>query len=572
MRRSSVSGSPAFQSEPRHPRTVLYPMSQKKRGADVLTDALVQRGVERLFTLSGNQIMPIFDAAIDSQLDLLHVRHEASAVHMADCWGRLTGRPGVALVTAGPGMANCLTALYVAQMAESPLVLLSGHASTGGESRGAFQAMAQAQMAKPVTKASWTASSANGLSHDLERALHMANSGRPGPVHVALPIDLLEDDLSDASATNSDLPPQTDDATIDAEATSKILDALASAQRPLFLLGPGASRRATSDRLNALAACTHVPVVTMESPRGINDPSLGAIAEVLPLADVVVFLGKRVDFTLQVNGRPVFEPHSRWFHIDTDSDALQLAKRLSAYVSPPAVMQQADPSASVQTLLDDAQERRWPKSAWYEEVASAISHRPVEWQSSHSAANGPLHALDVCRAVAASLAPHNDAILVSDGGEFGQWAQACVTAPRRVINGPSGAIGGAIPFALAARLTSPRARVVAMLGDGTFGFHGLEFDTAVRYKLPFVAIVGNDATWNSEYQIQLRRYGAKRTVGCELLPSRYDEVVRALGGHGESVTSRDELPAALERAYASGLPACLNVALQRVAAPVIRRT
>ena len=162
------------------------------RGADLLAGSLAAAGVERLFTLSGNQIMPVFDACIETGVDLVHVRHEAAAVHMADAWGRLTGEPGVALVTAGPGFANTLSALYVATMAESPMVLLSGHAPSGELGRGPFQEMSQAEMAQHVTKSSWTADEAAGLGSDLARAFRTARSGRPGPVHVALPVDLLD--------------------------------------------------------------------------------------------------------------------------------------------------------------------------------------------------------------------------------------------------------------------------------------------------------------------------------------------------------------------------------------------
>jgi acetolactate synthase-1/2/3 large subunit len=147
-----------------------------------------------------------------------------------------------------------------------------------------------------------------------------------------------------------------------------------------------------------------------------------------------------------------------------------------------------------------------------------------------------------------------------------------VQATRRVINGVSGSIGSALPFAVAARLAEPAAPVIAVLGDGTFGFHMAEFDTAVRYGLPFVAVVGNDATWNAEHQIQLREYGPERTHGCELLPTRYDRVVEALGGHGEFVTAAADLGPAIERAIAAKLPACVNVMIERTPAPVIRRS
>jgi acetolactate synthase-1/2/3 large subunit len=168
------------------------------------------------------------------------------------------------------------------------------------------------------------------------------------------------------------------------------------------------------------------------------------------------------------------------------------------------------------------------------------------------------------------LDAHPDSVFVSDGGEIGQWAQACITAPHRVINGVAGSIGAALPFALAARLAKPESPVIAVMGDGTFGFHCAEIDTAVRYDLPCLCVVGNDARWNAEYQIQLRDYGRDRAVGCELLPTRYDEVAAAFGGYGEQVTAAAEVVPAARRAIASRRPACVNILIEGLAAPNIR--
>ena len=205
------------------------------------------------------------------------------------------------------------------------------------------------------------------------------------------------------------------------------------------------------------------------------------------------------------------------------------------------------------------------RSDWCNEVGAAVRWRPAEWTT--IAGNGALHPAEIGRAVQLQIDRSKDAVLVANGGEFGQWAQACVSAPTRIINGPAGAIGSALPFAIAAKLARLEASVFAMLGDGTFGFHMAEFDTAVRAKLPFVAVVGNDSCWNAEHQIQLRAYGPARTHGCELLPTRYDRVAAALGGHGEHVERGADLPLALARAAASQLPACVNVTIERLAAP-----
>ena len=160
-------------------------------------------------------------------------------------------------------------------------------------------------------------------------------------------------------------------------------------------------------------------------------------------------------------------------------------------------------------------------------------------------------------------------LLISDGGEFGQWAQAALPVENRLINGPAGAIGGGLCYAIGAKVARPDATIFTLMGDGTAGFHFAEFETAVREKLPFVAVIGNDRRWNAEHQIQLRDYGAQRLIGCDLSGARYDLAVAGLGGHGEHVTRRDELLPALRRAVASGLPACVNIEMEGLAAPIV---
>ncbi len=536
------------------------------RGADCLIQTLSTLGVGRLFTLSGNQIMPVFDACIGTDINLIHVRHEAAAVHMADAWGRLTREPGVALVTAGPGFANILSALYVAKMAESPVVVLSGHAPLGQLGHGVFQEMAQTEMASHVTKASWMSTDPVMLGHDLARAYHLAQTGRPGPVHLTLPVDLLEAQISQHVSS----PPQPDTPAPGLPDTDiqSVLDTIAAAQRPLVLAGPALARNAAA--LTELTATIQAPVVGMESPRGVNDPSLGAFAEVLAQADLIVLLGKKLDFMVQHGRAPAVSPDCRFIHIDAEANTLEQT-RSSLETTRLTTAFTGDPMMVIKQLEQHANRKPLASAAWCDDVHAAINHRPSAWSSLQAAPGEPLHAVEVCRAVEAFLSQDLNAIYISDGGEFGQWAQACLSARRRLINGPSGAIGSAIPFALAAREAFPEARIVTLLGDGTFGFHPAEFDTAVRYQLPIIAVVGNDAAWNAEYQIQLRDFGPERLIGCELRPTPYHEVVRAFGGYGEHVSTASELPAALKRAYTSGLPACLNVSLAKHAAPVIRR-
>src|SRR5215831_8931163 len=212
------------------------------RGADIVMRTLERAGHNTIFTLSGNHIMALFDAAIDTRHRLIHTRHEAAAVHMADAWGRLTGEPGIAMVTGGPGHANCIGALFTALGAESPMVLLSGHAATWELGRGGFQELDQTATAAPVTKASWTAASTFSLAEDIGRAISIARSARPGPVHLSLPSDLLDATVG-ASLISWPKPHQLPGVGLHEGVADAILSAVQAATKPVILAGPRLSDR-----------------------------------------------------------------------------------------------------------------------------------------------------------------------------------------------------------------------------------------------------------------------------------------------------------------------------------------
>jgi acetolactate synthase-1/2/3 large subunit len=537
------------------------------RGADILARSLAQAGLKRIFSLSGNHIMPVYDAAIEAQLAITHVRYEGAAVHMADAWARLTGEPGIAMLTGGPGHANGIGALYTALASESPLVLLSGHAPLNELGYGSFQEMRQADLAEPLTKASWAAASAETLGADIAKACRIACSGRPGPVHLSLPFDVLEARVADgerAIAAAADFRPR--EHALEAKTAAAVVVQLQAAARPLILLAPQMSQVPFAGLVPALAAACGVPALVMESPRGVNDPSLGAFAGVLAKADLVVLVGKQPDFTLRFGKAPALAQNCRFIVIDPEPEVLQRSvKNLGA--ARVALSAQSDTPAAVRALTAAA--TKHPAAGWFDEVAAAVAFRPAAWRGIDSGA-GPVHPVELGRAVQQVLDASPQAVFVADGGEIGQWAQACIGAPARIINGTGGSIGSGVPFAFAARMARPQAPVVAVMGDGAFGFHLMEFDTAVRDGVPMIVVVGNDSCWNAEHQIQLRSYGKDRAHGCELRSgTRYDLAVAALGGHGELVTRAAELAPALARAIASGKPACINVMIQRLPAPTV---
>jgi acetolactate synthase-1/2/3 large subunit len=541
-------------------------MATNLRGADIVVRTLERAGHTTVFTLSGNHIMSLFDAAIDSKLELLHVRHEAASVHMADAFGRLTGKPGIALVTGGPGHANAVGALFTALAQESPMVLLSGHTETDQLGRGGFQELRQVEMAAPVTKASWMATNPATVGMDVAKAIRVAISGRPGPVHLSLPSDVLDAVVPESAVvwpTDRDfadpLVPLSDAA---AEAIAKIIGA---ARNPLLVAGPQLANRFGRAMLSGIETTLGIPACIMESPRGFNDASLGLFAEVARRADLIILLGKAFDFTLKFGGPPI-NPACRFIAIDPDGAIVgRAARELGPRLAFGCV---ADTLPAAEALLRVGTDRG--DHTWLNEARALLNDRPASWADLKSSTKGKLHPAELFQALKPYVEKDSDTILICDGGEFAQWGQAILQNDRRMINGVAGSIGSSLPIAGASRVVERDAPVFAVLGDGTFGFHMSEFETAVRLKLPFVAIVGTDCRWNAEHNLQVRAYGPNRAHGCELDPTRYDLVVTALGGHGELVETAADLPGAVERAMASGKPACINVMIESIPSPVAR--
>ncbi len=543
-------------------------MTSTLRGADIVVRTLERAGHTDVFTLSGNHIMSLFDAAIETKLSLMHVRHEAATVHMADAYGRLTGRPGIAWVTGGPGHANAVGALFTALGQETPMVLFSGHTETDQLGRGGFQELRQVEMAAPVCKAAWMATDTATVGMDVAKAIQIATSGRPGPVHLSLPSDVLDASVTEDAvvwptaanfvATSVGLG----DAAADA-----VLGLLATAKRPLVIGAPVLATAKGREMLARIEATLGIPTCLSEGPRGFNDASLGAYAEVAKRADLVVLLGKALDFTLKFGGAP-FAADCRFISIDPDGAILARAARDEAALLAFGCV--ADTYPAAEALLRRGSGRMGADQAWLADARAWFDNRPDAWRDLVSSTPGKLHPAEVFRTLQPYLARDLNSILICDGGEFAQWGQSLLRNDRRMINGVAGSIGSSLPMAAGARVVERTAPVFAVLGDGTFGFHMSEIETAVRLNLPYVAIVGTDSRWNAEYNLQVRDYGPNRTYGCELNPTRYDLVATALGGHGELVETATDLPGAIDRALASGKPAVINVMIESIPSPVVR--
>jgi acetolactate synthase I/II/III large subunit len=528
-------------------------------GAVLLARSLAQARVGPIFTLSGNQILPVYDAGLDAGLRFVDGRHESAVAHMADAWGRLTGRPGVCLVTAGPGHTNALTGLATAQLAESPMLLLSGGSPLAKAGNGAFQEMDQVAAARPLCKAAWQVQSAAEVPSAFARAWRTALEGTPGPAHLTLPFDVLQQAVDEASAaltTDADLVPAPSGA--DASAVTQAVELLAEARRPLVLGSPSAWRGEAGVRLRALLETTGAPGFAIESPRGLTDPALHGVGAQFSQADLVLLIGPQ-DFAVGFAGERALGTAGL---IQVAPAAAEIGRNRPADV---ALVGEA--ATVLAQLLAAARERSWEASGWRDELEAAEREGLRRLAPFERADDLPIHPLRLATEVR-DLLNDGDSVAL-DGGELGQWARWSIGSGRftTILNGKLGGIGPAIPFAIAAKLARPAHRCVAFLGDGTFGFHGLELDTAVRFRLPIVTIVGNDAGWAAERHRQRQVYGEDRVVASDLLPTRYDRVAEALGCHAEHVERPEQLRPALERAFNSDKPACVNVAIASIPSP-----
>jgi acetolactate synthase-1/2/3 large subunit len=522
-----------------------------------LVDTISRSGTDTIFGLSGNQIMSVFDAVIDRPLSLIHTRHEAGAVYMADGYARSSGKVGVALVTAGPGFTNALGPLFPLSQSQSPVLLLSGDSPLSMDGQGPFQELDQSMIASGLVKQSWRCANPDRLADDIAGAIALARSGRPGPVHLALPEDILTAQTTPAMPVEESFLPELMPLT--SADVHSILSILDGAEAPLILTSPMLHPTRSGDLATRLMGALRIPVITMQSPRGLNDPGLGQVKKTLKSADRILLLDKDIDFTLGFGDEDIM-PAGRVALVAAQAETIAQASSLISGRLGWGCM--ADPISAAETLIDQQGKIKGPLK-WFEQVRKAIAERPKAPKSSTSP-----FASDYLNAMLPQTSGEEPPILVVDGGEFGQWAQSVLPGEHMIINGLSGAIGGAIPQAIGAALSQPSRRVIAFMGDGSAGFSFMEIETARRLGLPITFIIGNDRRWGAEVEIQLRKYGADRSKGCLLDDeTSYDRMAAAMGAKGILAKTPEEAATALAKSLKSGNTTVVNCLMSGLPAP-----
>ncbi|HEX5164582.1 MAG TPA: thiamine pyrophosphate-binding protein [Thermomicrobiales bacterium] len=521
--------------------------------ADVVVRELLGHGVGTIFTVSGNQILPLIDAAGRAGVHLVHMRHETAAVYAAIAAAEVTGGISVALVSAGPGFLASLQGLGVAMSMELPILLLSGASPAGQRGLGAFQELDQRTIASAVCKGSVELSPHDPIGSVLD-AWSMAVSDIPGPVHLSLPSDVL------AAPDDRERPNLPDPATwrFDEEITRRLDEmaaALSKAERPLVIARPSIGRPSRDASLLGLTGALGIGPIVTESPRGLSDLKYSEIFARLRESDCLLTIGP-ADFSAGFLAEATIGNPRDVLLIDAPGDPTpRRADHL--HVRAPtsqAVRYLAGRVIRHQPVADDWA-ALWP-------IPAPTPAPPQTW--------GPMHPLAVSEALRAVLQPED--VVILDGGEFCQWIRYGLRdLPNRLLwNGKLGAIGGSIPMAIGAATVAKAGRVYVLLGDGSAGYHLSEFETAAREHLRFTAIIGNDARWAAEWHMQIERYGPDSTFSTSLTAARYDLAAHGFGGVGVLVDEPNALRGALETALESPTATCINaiVAAERSPATV----
>jgi len=519
-----------------------------------------QHGVDTMFTLSGAHVFPLYDGAVkaDPPMRLVDVRHEQTAVFAAEATAKLTRRPGLAVLTAGPGVTNGISAVTTAHFNGSPLLVLGGRAPAGRWGTGALQELDHPPLLAPVTKHAGTVHEVAALAAEVDRALTLAATPHRGPVFLDVPMD----QLFSVASTPAPAAPIRHPAAPDPDALAAVAGLLAEAERPVLVIGSDVWADGAEEAARRAAGTLGLPVIANGMGRGVIPPEAGLVVTrarslALGQADLVLVAGAPLDFRLgygSFGGREGAPPAKVVHLADAPS---QLAGHVEL-----AGAAAGDLGAVFDGLVEAvAQLRRRPDhGAWLERLrATAAEATALDGQLLASDAT-PVHPARVYGELRRVLA--DDAVVVGDGGDFVSFAGRYVEPARPggwLDPGPYGCLGTGLGYAIAARLARPSAQVVLLLGDGAAGFSLMDVDTLVRHGLPVVMVVGNNGIWGLEKHPMQLLFGYD--VAADLQPGcRYDEVVRALGGAGELVTAPDGIGPALRRAFDAGVPYLVNVA------------
>jgi acetolactate synthase I/II/III large subunit len=518
---------------------------------------LQARGIDRIFGLQGGHIQPIWDHAARLGIRIVDVRHEGAAVHMAHAHAELTGQLGVAMVTAGPGVTNTVTAVANASLARVPVLLIGGCPPRPQVNMGPLQDIPHTDILRPVSRTSRTLRVADQVIRELDEAVARAfgDLGEPGPSYVEIPTDVLRITVPPAMVLDEWMEPRGPrEVAPHPDAVAEAVDALWSARRPLVVTGRGA--RGCGEELVRLLDASGALYLDTQESRGLvpaDHPAFaGAVrAAAMGEADLVLLIGRKLDYQMAY-GSPAVFPHARFVRVADNAGELVDNRR-----GRPEIL--ATPRLALRAMVEAAGNRAPAvDQAWADTLRRKQRERagaPASRREEAPLPDGKIHPARIFDAIARVADP--DHVGIADGGDILSFARIGLRSRTYMDAGAFGCLGVGVPFAVAAALAFPGRQVISVNGDGAYGLNAMEVDTAVRHGAKAVFIVANNAAWNIERYDQEFNYGG-RVVGTTLRHADYAAMARALGAHGERVEDEGDLPAALERALANA-PAVVDV-------------
>ncbi len=534
-------------------------------GGKLAARALKKAGVECIFTLSGGHIMPIYDGCIDEGIRIVDVRHEQAAVHAADAWARCNpGKIGVAAITAGPGVTDGVTGVANAWRANSPILVFGGQGPFSNLRRGSLQEMDHVSVMRPITKWADTCYDTKRIPEYIELGIRHAVSGVPGPAFLEIPMDVFMGQAEWEQAPIPNIRTAPPRLSPDRADIREALALLQQCRKPMLMAGTSVKWSMASAAMNSFLGETKMPGYTNGMGRGTIPPTSPQYLsrsrrDAMKQIDLIILAGALLDFRLAF-GKTI--PATAKI-IQLDMDATLIGMNRSADVGLVGNL-----ACSFELLLEEMKNSgtKLDFSGWLGELrqVEAAAEKRVEAALNSDAT--PIDPQRMCREVRDWLSTLGDSIVIGDGGDIVATAAKILPVPREgawMDPGPLGTLGVGMPFALAAQIANPSKRVVIVYGDGSFGLNGFEYDTAVRFGLPIIGVVGNDGAWGQMMRPQGAVYGWDRLAGTLLNYTRYDKVVEALGGHGEHCERPEQIRPALERAAASGKPALVNVVIRQ---------
>ncbi|HEY4118731.1 MAG TPA: thiamine pyrophosphate-binding protein [Byssovorax sp.] len=529
-------------------------------GGRLVSKALARHGVKHLFTLCGGHIQAIYDGCLDDGIRVVDVRHEQTAGHAADAYSRMTGTVGVCAVTAGPGVTDTVTAVANAQRAAVPMIVIGGAGPRVLADMGSLQDMNHVELMRSITKWSVSVPSTDRIQEYIDAAFRVARSNLPGPVFLEMPLDLLMnfgDDAPPPTAANVGMGEEPRPGG-DPKRVAAAVELLKNAERPMFIVGSQLRWSPERGAVRALADAIDAPFYLNGMARGAlpyAHPNLMTRSRKVALSkcDVCFVFGTPFDFRLEygraINGK------AKVVQIDLDANELGRNRGVDVAIH-------GDTGIVLEALRQGVGDKRG--AAWLADIRAAEDKSRAKMLAEIDASSDPPNPLRVCSELGKRLGPND--VIIGDGGDFVATAAYVLKleAPQVWMDpGPLGTLGVGPGYAMAAKLARPDANVVLVYGDGSFGFHAAEFEAMARQNIPVISVIGNDAAWTQIRRGQVDLYGPERAPATSLDYTRYDKVVEALGGFGAYVETTAELGPALDAAFASKKPSCVNVKIAR---------